>query len=343
MPPNRLVHFYRGGAGITRLRRVPAPAERSPEEWLGSVTTRHGEARTGLSTLPDGTLLRDAVAADPGAWVGPGRLPGGPGDTGVLVKLLDAGQRLPVHLHPTREFARHHLGSCYGKTEAWYVLETAGDRPRVHLGWRAAVSGTELARAVAEQDAAWLLDRMHAVDARPGDAIHVPAGSVHAIGAGILLVEVQEPTDLSLLVEHAGFAAPEDAFLGLPAANALAAVDRSVWGADRVAELHRHVPFDSRAAAPVRLLPREADEFFRADLLAPAPGAAVTIDPGFAVTVVIRGEGRLAWPAGEVGITVGDVLVVPYAAGPWTLAGGVTAVLCRPAVPAPGAPPGEQP
>lgn len=336
MPPNRLVHFYRGGAGITRLRRVPAPAERSPEEWLASVTTRHGEDRTGLSTLPDGTLLRDAVAADPLTWVGPHPQPGGPGDTGVLVKLLDAGQRLPVHLHPTREFARHHLGGCYGKTEAWYVLETAGDRPQVHLGWRAEVSAAELTRAVAEQDATWMLDRMHAVDVRPGDAVHVPAGSVHAIGAGILLVEVQEPTDLSLLVEHTGFAAPEDAFLGLSAADALTAVDRSAWGADRVAELVRHVPLDSRAADPVLLLPGEAEEFFRADLLAPAPGSAVAVEPGFAVTVVVRGDGRLAGEAGETAVTAGDVLAVPYAAGPWTLAGAVTAVLCRPAAPGAG-------
>jgi mannose-6-phosphate isomerase len=315
---------------------VPAPAERSPEEWLGSVTTRHGEARTGLSTLPDGSLLRDAVAADPVAWVGPDPLPGGPGDTGVLVKLLDAGQRLPVHLHPTRAFARRHLESCYGKTEAWYVLETPGERPQVHLGWRAEVSAEDLAHAVAEQDAGWLLDRMHALDVRPGDVVHVPAGCVHAIGAGIHLVEVQEPTDLSLLVEHAGFAEPADAFLGLPAATALGAVDRTGWGADRVAELHRHVSPDSRAAEPVRLLPGEADEFFRVDLLAPLAGAAVTVPAGFAVTVTVRGAGRLAWEGGGTGVTAGDVLVVPYGTGPWTLAGDVTAVLCRPAAPVRG-------
>ncbi len=338
MPPNRLAHFYLGGEGITRLRGVPAPAERSPEEWLGSVTTRHGEVRSGLSTLPDGTLLRAAVVADPGAWLGRDPLPGGPGDTGVLVKLLDAGQRLPVHLHPTREFARTHLGSCYGKTEAWYVLETSGERPQVHLGWREEVAEADLARAVAEQDAAWMLDRMHALDVRPGDSIHVPAGSVHAIGAGILLVEVQEPTDLSLLVEHTGFAAPEDAFLGLGAAQALTAVDRRAWGADRVVGLHRHVPLDSRVADPVRLLPGEADEFFRADLLAPAPGAAVPVAAGFAVTVVVRGSGALAWDGGAIPVTVGDVVVVPHAVGPWTLAGEVTAVLCRPSrVPAPPA------
>lgn len=70
MPPNRLDHFYLGGSRITDLRGVPATSERSPEEWLASTVTRFGEERTGLSSLPDGTLFRDAVEADPDAWLG---------------------------------------------------------------------------------------------------------------------------------------------------------------------------------------------------------------------------------------------------------------------------------
>jgi mannose-6-phosphate isomerase len=175
MPPNRLAHFYLGGESITALRHVPAPAERSPEEWLASTSTRYGEQHVGLSTLPDGSLLRDAVAADPVAWTG-GDLPGGPGDVGVLVKLLDAGQRLPVHVHPTREFATSHLGSCYGKTEAWYVLGAAPGA-RVHVGFTEDVDPAALRRAVDEQDEQWMLDRLHAIDVRPGDVVLVPAGT----------------------------------------------------------------------------------------------------------------------------------------------------------------------
>ncbi|HEX5782582.1 MAG TPA: hypothetical protein VFX80_11705, partial [Solirubrobacteraceae bacterium] len=59
--------------------------------------------------LEDGTFVRDAVAADPEAWLGPGR-----DHPGLLVKLLDAGQRLPVHFHPDRTFAREALGSEFG-------------------------------------------------------------------------------------------------------------------------------------------------------------------------------------------------------------------------------------
>ena len=54
---------------------------------------------------------------------------------GLCQRLLDAGQRLPVHVHPTRDYASRHLGCAYGKTEAWYVLE-AGPDAAVWVGWR---------------------------------------------------------------------------------------------------------------------------------------------------------------------------------------------------------------
>jgi mannose-6-phosphate isomerase len=341
LPPNRFPHFYAGGEAITRLRGVPAPAERSPEEWLGATTTRHGEATSGLSALPDGRLLRDAVAADPVAWVGPDPMPGGPADVGVLVKLLDAGQRLPVHVHPDRRFAREHLGSCYGKTEAWFVLDArpdaTGAAPQVHVGWSDDVDPAALEQAVARQDSAWMLQRLNAVTVRPGDTVLVPAGTAHAIGAGIFVVEVQEPTDFSLLVEWQGFGTEAEAFLGLDAAAGLAATRRTATAPEELDGLFGHVGADARSAEPVGLLPAEADDCFRAHLLAPPAGSACRVDePGFGVLVALSGGGRLTWDGDGDGLALaaGDVAVVPYAAGAWQVDGDVRAVLCRPAAPA---------
>ncbi|WP_340292598.1 phosphoheptose isomerase [Aquipuribacter hungaricus] len=327
LPPNRLVHFYAGGEAITALRGVPAPDGRSPEEWVASTTTRHGEASTGLSPLPGGGLLRDAVAADPDGWTG-GVLPGGPGDVGVLVKLLDAGQRLPVHVHPDRVFASSHLGSCYGKTEAWYVLD-AVPGARVHLGWRDDVDPDDLARAVLAEDSGWMLDRMHAVDVVPGDVVLVPAGTVHAIGAGIFVVEVQEPSDFSLLLEHVGFSGPEEAFLGLDVAGAVAATGTRALPPGDLAGLCRHVPPGSTGPLPLRVLPEQADPFFAADLLGPG-GASVDVPAGFGILVVLDGSGVAVCADGGVAVSRGDVLAVPHGAGAWQLTGEVTAVLCRP-------------
>lgn len=329
MPSNRLAHFYLGGEAITRLRGVPAPAERSPEEWLASTVTRFGEDTTGLSTLPDGRLLLNAVREDPHGWTG-GAMPAGPGDVGVLVKLLDAGQRLPVHVHPDRSFASEHLHSCYGKTEAWVVLE-AGEGAQVHLGWREDVDPQELARAVLAKDSGWMLDRMHAVDVVPGDVVLVPGGTAHAIGAGIFVVEVQEPTDFSVLLEFEGFSSLTDAFVGMDVAGAVASTTTSAIPTGVLDNLHRHVDLAGRADAPQRLMPERADAFFRADLLAPVGAAAV--DAGFGVLVVLTGTGTVSCEGGDVPVRAGDVVAVPHGAGGWHLAGDATAVLCRPARP----------
>lgn len=249
--PNQPDTFYRGAGRIARFRHTAASA--SPEDWIASTTTRFGQARAGLTELAPGQLLVDAIAADPTGWLGVTSQP----DTGLLVKLLDAGQRLPVHVHPDDDFARSHLASPYGKTEAWIVVE-AEPGATVRLGFARDVAADELRTWVQQQDVTSLLAATNEVAVAAGDAVLCPAGMPHAIGAGILLVELQEPTDLSVLLEWDGFPlSADDAFLGLDPELALRCVDRQVCGPDRLDAL--------RTPAPGSLLPAEAAPYFRAE------------------------------------------------------------------------------
>ena len=70
LPPNQPPRFYRGGAAIASLRGLPQSEEWGPEDWVGSTTTLFGQAESGLSHLPDGRRLRDAIAADPEGFLG---------------------------------------------------------------------------------------------------------------------------------------------------------------------------------------------------------------------------------------------------------------------------------
>jgi mannose-6-phosphate isomerase len=311
--------FYRGAGRIHRFRGLEPPADPYfPEDWIASTTSRFGAAPAGLSVLPDGRRLADAVAADPAWWVGPER----GADPGILVKLLDAGQRLPLHVHPDRAFAGAHLGSRYGKTEAWVVVH-AEPEAVVHLGFAREVSRAELAGWVAGQHVDEMLAATHRVPVRPGDAVLCPAGVPHAIGAGILIVEVQEPSDFSVLLEWAGFPAAGPGDLGLGYDLALDCVDRSAWDPDRLAGLFRH-------PEQGRLLPPAADPFFAAERLRPDPVAALA--PAFSVVVVTEGAGELAYP-GEPPLPVraGQTVLIPYGAGAGTLRGVDEAIRCRPA------------
>ena len=98
--PNMPEMFYRGGGRIDRLRGVCGHEDR-PEDWIASVTSRFGAEADGMTWLPDGVLLAEAVAGDPWAWLGADHVARYGSDTGLLVKLLNAGQRLPVHVPPT--------------------------------------------------------------------------------------------------------------------------------------------------------------------------------------------------------------------------------------------------
>lgn len=328
LPPNVIDHFYRGGQRLAAFRGVGLPSPNRPEEWLAATVHRAGEPGVGSSSTSDGTPFADVVAADPVGWTGTAQPPAGPSDVGLLVKLLDAGQRLPVHVHPTRPFARDHLHSCYGKTEAWYVLETEGADPAVWVGFRADVDPGELAARVDAQDSDWMLAHMNQLRVRPGDGVVVPAGQAHATGAGVFLVEVQEPTDFSILLEWSVTTATRDeAHLGLGFDVALPAVSHRAL-AD-VDALVTHVGLDSRGPDPVRALAAAADPYFRIELAAPDRGA-VTVSHGFAVAVVLAG-GELGWGGGVQEITRGQVYAVPAGIGDWTVGGGGSAVVCRPA------------
>ncbi len=331
LAPNLVDHFYRGGAKIAALRGIETTSPRQPEEWIAATVTRSGDGRTGLARTHDGDLLRDLVAADPAGWLGgeAGTASrSGPADTGLLVKLLDAGQRLPVHVHPDRDFAARHLDCPYGKTEAWFVLHSDGDGA-VYLGWRDDVDPHELARARDAQDSEWMLSRLNRVEVRAGDGVLVPAGTAHAIGEGVFLAEVQEPTDFSILLEWSVTTSTrDDSHLGVGFDVAMRAVSCRGLGGDDLARLVRHVEAGSRAPEPQPCLPGAADAFFRLDLVAPT--ASCRVDRGFAAVLVLHGSGELVSATGRLPLRRGDVLAVPASTGDWDVVGDVEALVARP-------------
>ena len=328
---HQLHRSYRGGAAIARFRGTEPAEQDAPEDWVGSTTTIFGDARRGLSKLPDGRLLRDAIAADPEAFLGRAHAERFGSDPALLVKLLHAGERLPVHCHPSRVFARRHLDCPFGKTEAWVIVETEGERPLVHLGFRRDVDAATLAGWVERQETTTMLRALHTLEVRPGDAVLVPAGVPHAIGEGVFVVELQEPTDFSVLLERGGFVTgPADGHLGIGYDLALTCVDRSGFGEETIARLRRRAA-EAREVRPGvwNVLLTDADPYFRAERLLPRPSAS--LEPAFSIVVVVDGAGRLETDhGGVVPLVRGDTVLVPHASGAGRIDGPVEAIRCLP-------------
>ncbi len=352
--PNRVSRFYRGGLLLDRFRGAPAPADTNePEDWVGSATrawTRPGDPATdeglgkaevaGRATSVVELLATDpvAVAGSPFAAIG--------GTTGVLVKLLDAAIRLPVHAHPTRHFARTHLGSAFGKAEAWIVLDTrqipGEPPPHVRLGFRRPVGRDELGRWIDDEATEPLIDALHVRETRPGDVWFVPAGTPHAIGAGVFILEIQEPTDFSIVAETRGFPIdPEDAHLGLGWNLTLDAIDRHALTGDDLDALRGHeLREGATGSGRAALLPAAAEPFFRAEWIRAAGGEAPWHDaapgsdaPTLAIAVVIAGTGSVRTGGGQISVARGDAFAVEAAALPsLELASddGLEVIVCRP-------------
>jgi len=114
----------------------------------------------------------------------------------LLFKLIDAAQTLSVQVHPDAEAARRLGGEARPKTEAWYILQV---EPGAHLyvGLEEGVSLDDLRRGLADGRVEPLLRR---VPVQAGDFIYLPAGTLHAIGAGIVLAEIQQASDTTYRV-----------------------------------------------------------------------------------------------------------------------------------------------
>ncbi|WP_431246440.1 class I mannose-6-phosphate isomerase [Leifsonia xyli] len=288
---------------------------------MGSTVSVRGQEEHGRAVLANGRLVDDAVRSAPCEWLGHAHVEQFGADPKILVKLLDAGQRLPAHVHPDAEFAHRAVDAAHGKAEAWHIL--AGGS--VHLGFTEDVKRERLEQLVASQDTSTLLGMMHTVDVSAGDRVFVPPRLVHAIGEGILLVEVQEPEDLSILLEWRGFAidGEQEGHLGIGFDRALDAVDRSALAAPALERLVR------RAGEAGAGLPSDADAYFR--LESAKVHGEVELDEGFAVLVVTAGSVTLA-SFGNADLTLhsGDTVLVPAGVRRPTLLGAGEVLVARP-------------
>ena len=315
-PPDR---FYRGGRKITEFRGEPPGSDREPEDWVASTTTLAGEVSLGLSALPDGQSLKAAIEEHPEAWLGHEHVERFGADTRLLVKLLDAGQRLPVHAHPDVSFAAQHLGRAHGKAEAWFIV----DGGEIYLGLEQDVTVDDLKPMVMSQDVDALLGLLHRVDVKQGDIVYVPPTVLHAVGGGVFVVELQEPEDLSILLEWRGFEldGERDGHLGLGFDLALEAVECRSRSNEEIHQLVRPAGFGPS------VLPKAADRYFRLEHIA-LDGEA-TLDPGFAVLVMLTGEIDLG-DGRTVHLTGGSTAVAPNAFGGLMCRGRGELLACRP-------------
>jgi mannose-6-phosphate isomerase len=117
----------------------------------------------------------------------------------VLIKFIDAKQDLSVQVHPSDEYALKNENS-FGKTEMWYIVE-AEEGAGIYLGFRESVTKEEYEKAIAEKR---LTDLLNFYEVKAGECYFIPSGTIHAIGKGCLICEIQQNSNLTYRVYDYG-------------------------------------------------------------------------------------------------------------------------------------------
>lgn len=177
-----------GGARIAELFGPGIPADRpTGEAWVVWDQLR---VESGVSA---GKTLASLVRRDPLSFLG-SRLAGDPDPAfPLLVKVLDTRETLSVQVHPDDGYAQAHEGQPFGKAEVWYVLD-AEPRSRLIHGVRKSLTRAEAKEAI---ETGRLHEALEYVEVTPGEVILNVPGTIHALGEGILLYELQQSSDLT--------------------------------------------------------------------------------------------------------------------------------------------------
>ncbi len=266
--PNRVWRVYLGGACLDAWRDVPEPRDGSfPEEWIAStvpaMNSQHDVPGEGLSQalLPDGTAisLADLLAQDGETWLGREHLERHGCVPGFLTKLLDSAIRLPLQAHPDVPTSRWLFHSEHGKTEAWVVLggrRCQGEEPYLLMGFNDKLDEKVFREEALAGDMPRSVNMLHKVPVVPGDVILIPGGLPHAIGPGVLLQEIMEPSDWVVQPEnYCGDCAltVQDRFCGADPAAALDAFHYEPLAPEALSQKVRQTPAVLQNDADARL------------------------------------------------------------------------------------------
>jgi len=297
LEPNPVWRSYRGGRVLRAFRGRPdTEDDHFPEDWLAStVAARNGpyaqRPDEGISSVCRNRRL-----------VTVGELLGKP--LGVLMKLLDAATRLQLQAHPSRHFVRRYLSGDAGKTECWYILSTRGPA-QVYLGFQRPPERSEWKRMLQEQDVAGMLACFDPIPVQPGDCFVVPAGVPHAIGAGIFMVELQEPSDWVVRCEARNgelVLAETERYMGLGLEACLDVFDFTAYVPRPSFQQQPRVIAETASFTEEQVIGPRYEDFFRLRRLR-GTGRARWEGNEVMVMIITKGEGTLSGQSAQQGQT----------------------------------------
>jgi mannose-6-phosphate isomerase len=310
--PLRFVPIYQerlwGGDLHKNVLGAPvATGAKIGESW--EISDRPNENSVVANGPWAGTTLRALIEKHPEALLGIGHQPAE--RFPLLIKFIGAADRLSLQVHPRDEYARVHHPGELGKTEMWYILE---NQPGAEL-----LIGFKKPQTLAEAKVAVMENRfeqlVNAVRVKPDDAFFLPAGRVHGIGAGVLLAEIQENSDVTYRVYDYGRRDEKGAPRALHIEQALAVMDFADTADGRL-------PVGGRREEGNLARPLVVDEHFLSEHITYEQPVDGKVHAGFQIAIATQGEGRLVYHEQFEELKRGTVLLLPAGFKSWKIVPG---------------------
>ena len=326
LPENRVRRNYTGGAGIDRLHGKARQADNNmPEEWVGSMVEASNPgmepiAHEGLAVVEtaDGPrFLRDIIGDDREFYLGTAARGEGGWRLSFLLKILDSAMRLHVQAHPATRFANEVMGMPYGKLECYYILNVReGISPYIRLGFQHTPGRDGWREIVEKQDKARMDGCFEKIPVQVGEVWYIPGGMPHAIGEGITMLEIMEPSDLVVRCEfeREGIVVPEDGrFMGRGLDFCLDIFDYTEYSKEEIMEKCRIEPRvleETDAFRRVRLVDETLTSCFFVEKLEVTAPALVRYNQKFNLGVVCAGSCAMEQNGQVLSLKAGDSFLI---------------------------------
>jgi mannose-6-phosphate isomerase len=216
----------------------------------------------------------------------------------LLIKLIEAKKDLSVQVHPDDKLARErHM--AYGKSEMWYILESELSS-KIYTGFSEPITKEKFKKVLSEGEITGILN---AESAEPGDAFFTPAGRIHAIGAGTLLVEIQQTSDITYRLFDWNRQDSKGKSRELHVDLAIDAIDYSLSGISKIVKKPEPDKTENIVSCP----------YFHTNLL--HFGSLIRKDynilDSFIIYICIEGEFIIHWENGAESMTKGETVLLP--------------------------------
>ena len=346
LPANRVWRTYNGGRVLDRIEgKASAEDGHFPEDWIGSATRAINAGREdivegiGTAEAPDGSLVSmdTMIRTDPATMLGEKHVRAYGSQPQLLVKFLDSTERLQIQAHPTVPWAKERLSSPNGKTEAWWFLNARDEADSwVLFGFQNPPRPGEWGRILREQDKEAMMSCFEKVPVKKGDVLLVEGGVPHAIGPGLFMIEVMEPTDWVVRCEfsHGGLNNdPKSQCMGLEIDEVLDMFDYTPVSAREVPERFGPVPVTVREdenGTEVQLIGRPQTDRLEVRRVRGSGDFELADDERFSILLMLEGSGVLSAGGAELGLKPWDKVLLPAACSSVSLNGDFQAARCLP-------------